>query len=158
MSLTRYPAAHNAPCPVCDRPAVERLDGQQWGCRCCQSIWDDWSIIRRGPPPRPEPSTDALRGPECERCGRREVWHPDGSCHVFHAKPPAPALHACATCGATRSEDGTAETCVGCLQARVRQLSDALDPATRFTLMARRVQDELLARARAKHAALQPPR
>lgn len=26
-----------------------------------------------------------IEGPECVRCGRREPWHPDGSCHVFVA-------------------------------------------------------------------------
>lgn len=32
------------------------------------------------------PPKGPLDGPECERCGRREAWHPDGSCHSFHPK------------------------------------------------------------------------
>lgn len=29
--------------------------------------------------------SDIFSSPECIRCGRREMWHPDGSCHRFIA-------------------------------------------------------------------------
>lgn len=69
-------------CTICGDPVGDNpksfLEKQHRACAVIADNPNDYSG-----------SDKFLTGPECVRCGRREPWHPDGSCHVFHAKKGA---------------------------------------------------------------------
>ena len=70
-------------CPYCLRCStmarMTKVAPMYWRCRC-GAEHDERSETEK-----------FHTGPECVRCGRREVWHPDGSCHFFAPKESSEA-------------------------------------------------------------------